>query len=202
MARFKACLDADAFDELMRRYTSPALAVANGIMDHAGDGHAAEDAVQEAFLRVIRSRKKFRTSRPFSSWFYTILRNVCTDMIRRRLHHKKCRTNYVMNQQAFGSTCISYTSSPWKDIDASDILAGLSKDDRMVLTLRIVHEMPFVDVAAAMGISTEAAKKRAQRALRRLRKSGRMRRLYKDSTGEEEEISGDISKKIVPPRTV
>ena len=51
-----------------------------------------------------------------------------------------------------------------------DMLAGLPKDAQAVLTLRIVHDLPFRDVAAALGISEEAAKKRAQRALRLLRK--------------------------------
>jgi hypothetical protein len=53
--------------------------------------------------------------------------------------------------------------------DVSELLAKLPPPARAVLTLRIVHDMPFRDVAAALGISEEAAKKRAQRALRRLR---------------------------------
>jgi DNA-directed RNA polymerase specialized sigma24 family protein len=49
------------------------------------------------------------------------------------------------------------------------LLDVLAHNERDVLVLRIVHGLGFRDVAAALGISEEAAKKRAQRALRRLR---------------------------------
>ena len=49
------------------------------------------------------------------------------------------------------------------------LLSSLTCDDQDVLVLRIVHGLRFRDVAAALGISEEAAKKRAQRALKRLR---------------------------------
>ena len=50
-----------------------------------------------------------------------------------------------------------------------ELLGALARSDQDVLVLRIVHGLGFRDVAAALGISEEAAKKRAQRALRRLR---------------------------------
>jgi DNA-directed RNA polymerase specialized sigma24 family protein len=50
-----------------------------------------------------------------------------------------------------------------------ELLNVLAQGDRDVLVLRVVHGLRFHDVAAALGISEEAAKKRAQRALRRLR---------------------------------
>jgi RNA polymerase sigma factor (sigma-70 family) len=49
------------------------------------------------------------------------------------------------------------------------LLDVLANHERDVLVLRIVHGLGFSDVAAALGISEEAAKKRAQRALKRLR---------------------------------
>ena len=55
-------------------------------------------------------------------------------------------------------------------VEAADLLARLPSKARAVLTLRIVHGLAFRDVAVALGISVEAAKKRAQRALRDLRK--------------------------------
>ena len=81
MARFQRTLDPEAFDRIVSSFLRPALAVAEQILS---DAALAEDAVQEAFLRVVRRRTRYLPGKPFSSWFYTILRRVCNDMLRRR----------------------------------------------------------------------------------------------------------------------
>ena len=65
--------------------------------------------------------------------------------------------------------CLQRTGVNVLNEEARDLLAALPPRDRVVLTLRVLHGLAFRDVAAALGISEEAAKKRAQRALRRLR---------------------------------
>jgi len=162
MARYKRNLDTEAFDEIVSRFLGPALAVARQML---ADTALAEDAVQETFLRVVRHRKQYVSSMPFSNWFYAILRNVCKDMRRRRRRQTDLMQRYAVGEP----TCVNGT-----DVDRSDygrLLAALPKPMRVVLTLRVVYDMSFREVAAALGISEEAAKKRAQRALRRLRKN-------------------------------
>jgi len=158
MERFQGRLDADAFEQIFSSYMSPALAVARQILsDHA----LAEDAVQESFLRVIRKREQYIPGSPFSCWFYAIVRNVCVNMLRKRARRKK----------AIEETAVRDEPSTQR-IDLSEIsklLDVLTSGERDVLMLRIIHGLGFRDVAAALGISEEAAKKRAQRALRRLR---------------------------------
>jgi RNA polymerase sigma-70 factor (ECF subfamily) len=72
--------DERAFRELMRRYRGPAIFLAAQIL---GDRTEAEDVVQEAFLRVFRSIRKFRGDASFYSWLYRIVVNVCRDRGRR-----------------------------------------------------------------------------------------------------------------------
>src|SRR5260370_28040037 len=64
----------DAFRELMQRYRPRAVYLAAQIL---GDPHDAEDVVQEAFLRVFRSIRKFRAEASFYSWLYRIVVNLC-----------------------------------------------------------------------------------------------------------------------------
>ncbi|MHC4626191.1 MAG: RNA polymerase sigma factor, partial [Planctomycetota bacterium] len=158
MVRFQTRLDPYAFDRIVSAFMKPALGVARQILsDHA----LAEDAVQESFLRVIRKRHQYVPGSPFSSWFYIIVRNVCVDMMR-----KSNREKETIRQAA--PTCrprSARTDLP----EVPELLSVLTRDDRDVLVLRIIHGLGFRDVAAALGISEEAAKKRAQRALRRLR---------------------------------
>jgi len=160
MARYQDHLDAEAFGEIVSRFLGPALATAQQIMS---DRALAEDAVQETFLRLVRRREQYIPSMRFANWFYAILRNVCKDMLRGRARQRRA-LRAVADQ--------AHTETPEPALDASDsldLLAKLPRDGRAVLTLRIVQDMPFRDVAAALGISEEAAKKRSQRALRQLR---------------------------------
>jgi RNA polymerase sigma-70 factor (ECF subfamily) len=172
MAWFQARLDSDAFEQIVSCYMSPALAVARQILlDHA----LAEDAVQESFLRVIRKRDQYVCSSPFSCWFYAIVRNVCVDMLRQRARQRQAMEEIASGGQAGtiqSGNSAQASSGLTERTDLSEIpklLDGLAHGERDVLTLRIVQGLQFRDIAAALGISEEAAKKRAQRALRRLR---------------------------------
>ncbi len=158
MVRFQTRLDSYAFDEIVSAYMKPALGVAGQILL---DRTLAEDAVQESFLRIIHKRHQYISGSPFSSWFYTIVRNVCADMLRKRNREKE-------TIRKVAAACESDSVRP-DPAEVQEALTVLEPRDRDVLVLRIIHGLGFRDVAAALGISEEAAKKRAQRALRRLR---------------------------------
>lgn len=179
MARFRRTLDSRAFRRIVSYYTGPALGVARQILS---DRVLAEDAVQEAFLRVVRCRDQYNPSKPFSCWFYTILRNICKDMLRQRTRHIK----------AIGEIADwpkSVAENPSHSFDVQELLQALPASEQVVLNLRILHEMPFRDIAAIVGISTEAAKKRAQRGLRSLRQ--RMHDLQSRGISPEFRLAAD-----------
>ena len=160
MARFRESLDTKAFEEIFSRFTSPAMGVARQMLL---DGSLTEDAVQETFLRIVRRRETYRPVMSFDNWFYAILRNVCRDLLRRRTRHAKAIVQLGPQRPDRVTSCDHSAA------DAGDLLSKLPHDARIVLSLRIVEGMSFAEIAAAVGISVEAAKKRAQRALRRLR---------------------------------
>jgi len=161
MARFQACLDDAAIDEIVSRFMTPALAVARRIVPDAG---LAEDAVQEAFLRVVRNHRRYDPGRPFAHWFYAILRNVCRDLLRRQVRHVELVQQVAAQSKAEIEPCTT-------DLPAAmDLLHGLPRGERDVLVLRVTSGMRFEEIGIALGISNEAAKKRAQRGLRRLRR--------------------------------
>lgn len=160
MARFRRHGTAEAFEQIVSSFLTAALGVAYEIL---ADRCLAEDAVQEAFLRVVRQRRRYVPGKCFSSWFYAILRNVCRDMLRSRARYRRMVRDLA-------DRAVAGAAPPRADPAAEpQLLARLPAGERAVLALRIVQDLPFRDVAAALGISEEAAKKRAQRALRRLR---------------------------------
>ncbi|HHH76457.1 MAG TPA: sigma-70 family RNA polymerase sigma factor, partial [Phycisphaerae bacterium] len=157
MKLFQNSFDAESFEQIVRCFTSSALAAARQILS---DQVLAEDAVQETFLRVVRARSSYNQSKAFSSWFYAILRNVCTDMLR-------SKSRQVKLIKAVSSRKSPQPHSPWDGLDVPELLEKLPSADQAVLTLRVIHEMAFKDIATVLGISPEAAKKRAQRSLRK-----------------------------------
>jgi RNA polymerase sigma-70 factor (ECF subfamily) len=158
MARFKISLDKTAFEQLVLDYACPAAAVAHQMLK---DRALAEDAVQEAFIRIINKRNQYVASRSFSRWFYAILKHVCIDLLRKRKRDQEF-TKRLFNE-------IKHIPQNELLCDHASLLSILPSHDKSVLELRVVYSMSFKEIAAALNITEEAAKKRAQRGLRKLR---------------------------------
>jgi RNA polymerase sigma-70 factor (ECF subfamily) len=106
---------------------------------------------------------------PFSPWLFSILRNICIDIIR----SKKRK-----GQEIQEAIVIDTQSDIALDIEKKEVLCRalqeltkLPQIDREVLSLRIQGSLKFSEIAEICGISEDAAKKRAYRGLETLRKS-------------------------------
>jgi RNA polymerase sigma-70 factor (ECF subfamily) len=73
--------DRSAFEELYRVHGARMKSVAANLL---GSRSEAEDAVQEAFVRVFRSCGTFEGRSRFSTWIYRVVVNCCHDLLRRR----------------------------------------------------------------------------------------------------------------------
>lgn len=76
--------DMAAFEELVDKYKQPVI---NLIYRTLRDATEAEDLAQHVFLQVFKSAHRYRVSAKFSTWLYTIARNLCLNEIRRRSRH-------------------------------------------------------------------------------------------------------------------
>jgi RNA polymerase sigma-70 factor, ECF subfamily len=74
--------DREAFRQLYARYSTPLFSLAIKLL---GDPGAAEEALQDAFLKIWRHAPQYdaRKSRPFT-WAVTILRRTCIDYFRKQ----------------------------------------------------------------------------------------------------------------------
>jgi RNA polymerase sigma-70 factor, ECF subfamily len=70
-----------SFERLYEEHGARMKSIAKNLLGSAAD---AEDAVQDAFLRVYRGIARFRGGSSFSTWVYRILVNVCYDRLRSR----------------------------------------------------------------------------------------------------------------------
>jgi RNA polymerase sigma-70 factor (ECF subfamily) len=68
--------DLAAFQQLLARHERPLWTF---LRRFVGDAATAEDLLQEVFLRVVRAAGEWKGEAKFSTWLYTIARNLCTD---------------------------------------------------------------------------------------------------------------------------
>src|SRR5580692_1071300 len=76
--------DRGAFAELVEKYKQPLL---NFISRTVRDETEAQDLAQNVFLQVYKSRQRYERTAKFSTWLFTIARNLCLNEIRRRSRH-------------------------------------------------------------------------------------------------------------------
>ncbi len=159
MLRIRDANDETALASLVDRYAGPALTLADTRLRHTG---RSDDAVQQAFLKIYLEKGRFDDQRPFAPWFYSILRNICLDHLRKETRYREKLKD--INDQ-------SMTNPPTAALDALDEgLAALKDDEREILMLRLVQGLSFRHIADSLGCTEDAAKKRGQRALRQLRR--------------------------------
>lgn len=81
LARRAGAGDRDAFELLVRRHTDGVWRYARSMLD---DDFAAEEAVQDTFLRAARALADFRGEAALRTWLIAICRRACLDRLRRR----------------------------------------------------------------------------------------------------------------------
>ena len=74
-----------AFEYLLDRYQGP---IFNFILRSVRSRALAEELTQETFVRVIKNAQKYKKKAKFTTWLYTIARNICIDQSRRAKHRK------------------------------------------------------------------------------------------------------------------
>ncbi len=125
----------------------------------------AEDITQEAFLKFFES-KEYRERGRALQYLYTIARNLCTDEYRRQ---KTC----PLNEESLGA----YSDEEMlMRSSMKDALDKMDEEDRELLLLRYVNELPVKVIAGLYGISRFALHRRLSKAAKDL----------KDKLGEED----------------
>ena len=169
--------DERALDELYRRYQRPLFGFA---YRYLGNPEAAMDTVQETFVRVHRSRTRYRPSASFASWIYRILRNLCIDEKRRYWNRHVLRESQLGTPGEEGPGIIADTAGESRT-GADEIfekqvterireaIDTLSPDQKEVMVLNKYQGLSYKEIGEILGISSESVKQRAYRAHLRLR---------------------------------
>lgn len=156
--------DVAAFTELFRRYAPRVIRFVTPLVGPA----QAPDVAQVAFLKVHQSRDRFSAGARFSTWLFAIARNVAIDVLRRPASTREVgHETAVMDAPAEVSGV--HRRDPLADVHVRQAVASLPEEQRDVVLLHWFAEMMMDDVARVLGITHEAARRRASRAYATLR---------------------------------
>jgi len=179
MIRFQAG-ERSAFALLVRRYQGPLF---NFAMRHLRSPTSAEEVVQDAFVRVVQSAGDFKHEARFSTWVFTIVRNLCIDQIRKRALRKHPSLDESKRaDEGEGPTLGEQTADGKADVERSAVsneirervmsaVDTLPDEQREVFLLREVSNLPFKEIAEIVGVPENTVKSRMRYALERLQEA-------------------------------
>ena len=173
--------DRDALDRLLRRHYDRIHAVCRRI---AGTTRDADDAAQEALIRIVRAIDRFDGRASFSTWSYRIATNAALDELRKR--SRRPQLHVVADDERGGAPERADDVAQRRvegvvdrmSIDAA--LAELPDEFRVPVVMRDVGDLDYAEIAATLGVPVGTVKSRIARGRRML-----LQRLGNRDPGDE-----------------
>ena len=134
-----------------------------------GSDAAADDAVQEAWIRLVRTEQRGEDIDNLPGWLTTVVSRICLDILRSRTAHR---------EDAFDDDAdvVDTAPTPEEQVELVDaigqamnvVLDTLAPAERLAYVLKDVFAVPFDQIAPIIGRSEVATRQLASRARRRL----------------------------------
>lgn len=151
----KKIIDGDraAFKELYDIYSGYALRTAYAITKNKAD---ASDAVQETFLKVYKNINTIDLSKSFKAWFYRILVNECTNILRKRTPIVSIHEYIEIDTQLSQNDIYAYEEYEiiYKALD------HLSEAVRTPIILKYLNDFSEKEIATILNINLGTVKSR------------------------------------------
>lgn len=151
--------------DLTEAYDSYGAQLFGFAVNALGDRGAAEDCVQETFLRAWRARDRFDRERASArTWLFAITRNVIRDAMRARQ-----RRPYPVEAEQLGERAVR-DADPVERLRMIEALATLSREHRQVVVAIHLVGMTYVELSTEVRVPVPTLRTRAFYALRALRR--------------------------------
>ncbi len=144
-----------AFEVIYDRYFNKMVWFAKGFVE---DQYAAEDTVQDVFVKIIEKPELFKTDKKFSTWLYVVTANLCKQTLRNQKNRLRIleenRNENTSNTESYLSTLDIKTLKDRID----KIHKTLSEKERNLYTLRFEQELSITETAEIMDIPEGSVK--------------------------------------------
>lgn len=162
--------DESAFEEIVARHHKSIYNIAYRFLYSPAE---AEDITQEVFLRVFRASKTYSPKAKFSTWLFTITKNLCFNEMR-----KKKDVNILSIEDEIIPELHSVDNNPVTELENKEVrqrvldaVKALPANLRIAVILLKYHNLSYEEVASILGCTVNAVKLRVHRAKHFLAKS-------------------------------
>lgn len=171
--------DKNAFEMLYQRYEKPVL---DFIYRMVIDASVAESLCQEAFYRVVKSKKKYKATAQFKTWLFQIALNLCRDRLRRMKHRSHLSLNKPVMAQNDGDIELQdLISDPSPGIvenfESGELeslikaaIYSLPEEEHLVVVLKEYQGMQYSEIAEVLNCPIGTLKSHNYRAHQKLKK--------------------------------
>jgi len=163
--------DTVAFTTLVEKYKQPVMNLAFRTLR---DETEAEDLAQTAFVQAWKSAARYEPSAKFSTWLFTIARNLCLNEIRRRQRHPAESLDQTRDdsedQPLYQVEDRRISAAPENllrgelESKVDEALSVLPENQRTALLLCRQEELSYEEIAKVLGCSLSATKSLIHRA--------------------------------------
>lgn len=166
--------DVVAFEELIEIHQH---AVIGTVAKMLGSPNDAEDIAQQVFIRIWKSAKRYQPNAKFTTWMFTITRNLVFNEMRRRQRKPSVSINEREDDFHIGTP-----DDPSKAPDATALqnelekavdqaIQNLPEKQRMAVILRRYEELPYEEIGSILKLSLPAVKSLLFRARTQLKEN-------------------------------
>ena len=166
--------DHDAFEELLVRHQHAVVGTVAKMLGSAGD---AEDIAQQVFLRLWKSAPRYKATAKFTTYLFTITRNLVFNETRKRWRRNEHSLD-AQEEDWHRQIPESAEANPDEQLLQSEMRAAVDKaiealpeKQRLAVILRRYEQMPYDEIAGILEISVSAVKSQLFRARATLRES-------------------------------
>ncbi len=141
-----------AFERIVREYQDRIFRLALSML---GDHAAAEEAAQDALLRIWKGLGGFRAEAKLSTWVYAVTRNACLTALGRRGPRAVSLEEPATRREAEARSC------DWvrgRSPEVADLLEQLPSRYRQVAMLFYMQEKSYDEVARMLGLPVGTVK--------------------------------------------
>jgi RNA polymerase sigma-70 factor (ECF subfamily) len=151
-----------AFTSLVRKHQNSLV----NFFARLGVSADCEDLVQETFVRLYRARRQYRPAARFTTYLYTLARNVWADRGRKIVRFERLSAGLQNEAEVHGDVASAATG---ESLDLEAALDQLSPKLREVIVLNIYQGLRYQEIADVLGIPLGTVKSRINLALAALR---------------------------------
>lgn len=144
---------AEEFERIVREYQDRIFRLACSIL---GDRAAAEEAAQDALVRIWKGLPRFRGDSSLSTWVYAVARNACLSALERAAPRTESLDEPARLREAEARPAEAWSVTPAPDVLA--LLARLPARYRQVVTLFYMQEKSYDEVADMLGLPVGTVK--------------------------------------------